>query len=318
MSVINFLQRYRLNNLKGSIGCPFYFVRLPLNLASSFSDDWILMAYVCPLCHHPLHLQAHSYFCDNRHQFDVAKEGYVNLMPAHHKRSKDPGDNKEMMQARRRFLQGDHYHPMREAVSTLCVQTLTNTSHRLLDIGCGEGYYTHHIAAAIQEQTAHAKTYGLDISKVAIRFAAKRYPNVNFVVASSHRLPFADQSLDAILRIYAPCKAEELDRVLTDNGAIITVTPAGRHLYQLKEKIYQQVQLHDETPEQITGFTLEHQQPLHYTMSLSGPEAFDLLQMTPFAWRATESLREELKLAATFTCEADFMIRIYRKEHKDG
>ncbi|NAW69442.1 23S rRNA (guanine(745)-N(1))-methyltransferase [Vibrio sp. V27_P1S3P104] len=272
------------------------------------------MAYLCPLCHHALHLQKQSYCCDNRHQFDVAKEGYVNLMPAHHKRSKDPGDNKEMMQARRRFLQGHHYHPMREAVSNLCIEALTNTAYRVLDIGCGEGYYTDYIAAAIQAHAPNATTYGIDISKIAIRYAAKCYPTVNFAVASSHRLPFANQSLDAILRIYAPCKEEEIDRVLMDNGVVITVTPAGRHLYQLKEKIYQHVQLHDETPEQLTGFNLEHQQPLHYTMSLSGSEAVDLLQMTPFAWRATDALREELKQTPQFTCEADFMIRVYRKQ----
>lgn len=271
------------------------------------------MTYQCPLCHHSLTLHQRSYHCANHHQFDQAKEGYVNLMPVQHKRSKDPGDNKAMMQARRRFLDGAHYHPMRSAVSDLCSRYLVNTNHQLLDIGCGEGYYTQYIASALLEQSPQANTYGLDISKTAIRFAAKRYPQVEFVVASSHRLPFADKSLNAIVRIYAPCKTEELQRVLDDNGVVITVTPAARHLYQLKALIYPQVQLHNETAEIIDGFELKHQESLHYTMTLSGTEAFDLLQMTPFAWRASDQLRHDLPLTPQFECEADFMIRVYQK-----
>lgn len=271
------------------------------------------MSYQCPLCQHSLQLTDQTYTCDNRHQFDMAKEGYVNLMPVQHKRSKDPGDNKEMMQARRRFLESGHYHPMRAEVACLCAEALQGSEHQLLDIGCGEGYYTTFVADTLLAQSAQAQVHGLDISKIAIRYAAKRYHNCQFVVASSHRLPFADQSLDAILRIYAPCKAEELQRCVKDNGVVITVTPAGRHLYQFKQSIYQDVRLHEEEPEQIDGFVLETQQKLNYPMTLNGEQAFDLLQMTPFAWRASEAFKAEVKSATQFECEADFMIRVYRK-----
>ncbi len=271
------------------------------------------MNYQCPLCHQPLALNEKTFKCENNHQFDMAKEGYVNLMPAHHKRSKDPGDNKEMMQARRRFLEKDYYDPMRQEVARLCSKYTEGTSHQLLDIGCGEGYYTDQVQKSLHAQSDNATTFGLDISKIAIRYASKRYPECHFSVASSHRLPFSDQSLDAILRIYAPCKAEELKRVVRDNGVVITVTPAGRHLYQLRERIYDDVRLHNEEPEIIDGYELEHQQQLNYTMDLENGDAFDLLQMTPFAWKATEALRDELKSATLFQCEADFMLRVYRK-----
>ncbi|MBY7903280.1 23S rRNA (guanine(745)-N(1))-methyltransferase [Vibrio fluvialis] len=272
------------------------------------------MAYQCPLCQQPLSLTERTYACENRHQFDVAKEGYVNLMPAHHKRSKDPGDNKEMMQARRRFLEAGHYDPMRDQIAVLCAQALQGSQHQLLDIGCGEGYYTTYVANALQAQNPQAQTYGLDISKIAVRYAAKRYTNCEFTVASSHRLPFADASLDGILRIYAPCKAEELQRCVRNNGAVITVTPAARHLYQFKQGIYQDVRLHEEQPEIIDGFELETQQKLNYMMTLSGEEAFDLLQMTPFAWRASEEFKSEARASEQFECEADFMLRVYRKQ----
>ncbi len=271
------------------------------------------MAYQCPLCQQPLSLNLRTYSCENNHQFDMAKEGYVNLMPAHHKRSKDPGDNKEMMQARRRFLDGGHYHPMRMKVAELCKHFLKNTNHQLLDIGCGEGYYTTYIADTLQEQSIEARTFGLDISKVAIRYAAKRYPNCDFTVASSHRLPFADDSLDGILRIYAPCKTQELNRCVKSGGVVITVTPAARHLYEFRQSIYQDVRLHEEQPEEIKNFTLAHTEKVNYMMTLSGEEAFDLLQMTPFAWRASEEYKAELKASKSLQCEADFMIRVYQK-----
>ncbi len=271
------------------------------------------MAYLCPLCHQPLALNERTFKCENNHQFDMAKEGYVNLMPAHHKRSKDPGDNKEMMQARRRFLEGGHYDPMRQEVARLCAKYTEGTTHQLLDIGCGEGYYTDQVQERLHAQDNNAATFGLDISKAAIRYASKRYPDCQFSVASSHRLPFPDQSLDAILRIYAPCKAEELRRVVKDNGVVITVTPAGRHLYQLRERIYQDVRLHNEEPEAIEGYELLLQKQLNYVMDLKNGDAFDLLQMTPFAWKATDEFRNELKSATLFQCEADFMLRVYRK-----
>ena len=271
------------------------------------------MSYQCPLCRQPLTFSERTYRCSNNHSFDLAKEGYVNLMPVQHKHSKDPGDNKEMMQARRRFLEKDYYQPMKQIVAQLCAQHLVDTEHQLLDIGCGEGYYTDEVANELTAQSTNSTVYGLDISKIAIRFAAKRYQNCQFSVASSHRLPFAEQSLNAILRIYAPCKAEEMDRCLKDNGVVITVTPAGRHLYQLRERIYPEIRLHSEAPEELEGFTLEHEHKLNYMMNLVQGDSFDLLQMTPFAWKSSDVLRETLKTAANFDCEADFLIRVYRK-----
>ena len=272
------------------------------------------MAYQCPLCQLPLAQSPKAYVCANNHQFDIAKEGYVNLMPAHHKRSKDPGDNKEMTQARRRFLNTGHYDPMRDRVAQLCRQYLKETQHQLLDIGCGEGYYTTYVADTLAQQQAAAQTFGLDISKVAVRYAAKRYPNCQFAVASSHRLPFADGSLDGVLRIYAPCKEQELARCVKANGVVITVTPAPHHLYQYKERIYETVRLHDDNPEEIAGFHLVHSEQLRYTMTLNSQDALDLLQMTPLAWHASDEFRDFLSGVASFESEADFTLRVYQRQ----
>ncbi|WP_159566403.1 23S rRNA (guanine(745)-N(1))-methyltransferase [Budvicia diplopodorum] len=273
------------------------------------------MRYQCPLCHQSLQLGSQAWRCSNNHQFDRAKEGYVNLMPVQHKKSKNPGDNQMMMQARRQFLNAGYYQPLRDAVTAILDKQLPERQNglSLLDIGCGEGYYTGFLAESLNKNR-QLTVYGLDISKGAIRSAAKRYSVANFCVASSYRLPFGDNSVDAILRIYAPCEASELQRVVSDNhGIIVTVTPAPHHLFQLKELIYQTAQPHDEVIEAIEGFELVEEQRLSYPMSLSGTQAVNLLQMTPFAWKASEKLIADLAAESDFHCETDFFIRIYKK-----
>lgn len=269
------------------------------------------MSFTCPLCHQPLAQVKHSYVCPQRHQFDVAKEGYVNLMPVQHKRSRDPGDSPEMMQARRAFLDAGHYQPLRGAIIQQLTTRLASSATSILDIGCGEGYYTHAFADALPA----LQTYGLDVAKNAIKAAAKRYSQVMFCVASSHRLPFADASQDAIVRIYAPCKAEELARVVKPGGWVITATPGPRHLMELKGLIYDEVRLHAPHSERIDGFSLQESIELAYTMTLSGPEAVALLQMTPFAWRAKAEVWEQLAKKEVFTCQTDFSLNVWQREN---
>ncbi|EAS65359.1 putative SAM-dependent methyltransferase [Photobacterium angustum S14] len=234
-------------------------------------------------------------------------------MPAHHKSSKNPGDNKEMMQARRLFLNTEHYQPLRDAVIAQLASLLPDGATELLDIGCGEGYYTSEFVK-LRQQFPALSVHGLDISKVAVKYAAKRYPKCDFCVASSHRLPFADQLFDGVVRIYAPCKGEELERAIKPGGILVAVTPAPRHLYQLKELIYDGVRLHDVPVETIPGFDLVADKQLHYDMTLSGEEATALMQMTPFAWKTSEQVWQQLANANNFHCEADFAIRVYRRQ----
>ena len=268
------------------------------------------MSLICPLCHQLLQQQANSFRCNNGHQFDQAKEGYVNLLPVQHKGSREPGDSAEMLQARRTFLDAGHYQPLRDAVAQILAQRLAQQPAQILDIGCGEGYYT----AAVAQALPGAQLFGLDVAKAAIRMAAKRYRAVKFCVASSQRLPFADQSLEGVVRIYAPCNEDELSRVVKQGGTVLTVTPGPHHLQQFKALIYREVQLHEAEEKAYVGFTQVEQQNLRYTMTLSGTAAVSLLQMTPFAWRAREEVWQNLAAASEFSCDADFTLTLWQRD----
>jgi 23S rRNA (guanine745-N1)-methyltransferase len=272
------------------------------------------MSYQCPICHSALIEQPTLWRCASGHSFDIAKEGYVNLMPVQHKRSKEPGDSAEMMQARRAFLDGGFYQPLSLAVEHAFSDYLTNSAATLLDIGCGEGYYTAKLSENMQKSKPQFIVYGLDIAKTAIRSAAKRYKTIKFCVASSYRLPFINHSIDAILRIYAPCDENELQRVASAQAIIVTVTPAPNHLKQLKALIYSDVILHSDEQEQIAGFTLIEQRRLSYAMKLSGQQSVTLLQMTPLVWKANQSVIETMKTQALLDCDADFYINIYQRK----
>lgn len=269
------------------------------------------MSYQCPLCYQPLSIKNHSWVCENNHHFDCAKEGYVNLLPVQFKRSKEPGDSAEMINARREFLDAGFYQPLRDKVADLIQTLLLEQNSAILDIGCGEGYYTQQIYQQLADK--QPTVYGLDVAKVAIKYAAKRYSAIKFCVASSQRLPFCDASLNAVVRIYAPCHGDELTRVIKSGGYIITATPAPRHLYQLKALIYSQVHLHPLKEEHFNGFNKIATHHVAYNMNLTGKQAFNLLQMTPFAWRASEEIKQTLLASEHFVCETDFLIQVYQR-----
>ncbi|MEO3879159.1 23S rRNA (guanine(745)-N(1))-methyltransferase [Rheinheimera fenheensis] len=262
--------------------------------------------YLCPLCQQPLTLNAKQYQCQNRHSFDVAREGYVNLLPVQQKNSKDPGDNKEMMQARRQFLHAGWYAPLAQAVATTLAEV---APQRLLDLGCGEGYYT----GIIKQQLANTAVWGVDISKSAIKFAAKAQPNIAFSVASAYQLPFAANSFDAIVRIYAPSKAEELQRVLSPGGHLLTVTPGPAHLVQIKQAVYEQVRLHDDAIASLEGFAHLKRQRLTFELNFSRSEdVLALVQMVPLAWKFTAAQKQQFADGLP-AISVDFLLDLYQR-----
>jgi len=273
----------------------------------------------CPLCANPLQENTNNsgLSCTNNHQFDRAKQGYFNLLPVQHKKSKQPGDSKEMINARHDFLAGQHYQPLAEKISQLISQQInkhqddekSSNNFTMLDIGCGEGYYSR----AIKQQLPAIEQYGIDISKPAVVMAAKADKLGHYAVASSDKLPLLDQCIDLVLKVYAPANEQELQRVVTDNGLLLTITPAPRHLWQLREFIYQDVREHDTQDTQFSGFGLIDSQRLSYTVTPDSDHRMALLQMTPFAWRANEQVTANIAGACQLEIELDFIINLYQK-----
>ncbi|KZN56694.1 hypothetical protein N474_11115 [Pseudoalteromonas luteoviolacea CPMOR-2] len=262
--------------------------------------------YRCPICSEPLTRNGNSLGCANRHQFDFAKEGYVNLLPVQFKRSKQPGDNLDMVQARRAFFATSHYQFLQQSLADLIAYKSPNT---VIDLGCGEGFYTHAVADALG---TNSHVYGLDISKPAIKYAAKRYAQPKFSVASSKDAPFNNGFADIVLSIFAPVFATESARLLDEQGTLIVVSPGPNHLYELKQQIYENVHLHD-APECPEGFNQVEQNLIQEVHSIETDVIFHLIKMTPFAWKFKPSHFEDLSKQTHHDVTLSFLITQFKK-----
>lgn len=270
--------------------------------------------YICPVCGEPLqrHPSAKYYACQNQHSYDVAKEGYLNLLPVQYKHSKEPGDSKTMMTARREFLEAGFYEPMAKAVAMMIdAINAQDQPLRLLDLGCGEGYYSRKIAGYC-DHSDRIELHGVDIAKFAVAAAAKKQPQARFIVASSNRLPYPEQYFDVVLRVFAPSDDDELKRVLKQVGRLLTVTPGPRHLWQLKQFIYAEVKEHAEESLTPQGFERLAAQRISYKITPNPQQRMALLQMTPFAWQANESAQLALNSVSELEIETDFILTLWR------
>ena len=263
---------------------------------------------LCPLCHLPLNRQPKVWSCAQGHSFDVAREGYVNLLPVQHKNSRDPGDNPEMVTARREFLQAGYYQPLRDAVVSLLAPLKAQS---LLDVGCGEGYYTSAFTQIAPE------VIGLDIAKPAIQLAAKRFRDIIWLVGSAAMLPVADASADVICSLFSQLQIAEMHRVLRPGGHVLVVTPAPDHLWTIREKLFEDVQTHD--PDKFLAgfeaqFDFRNRQEVRCDLKLTQPSLKQLLQMTPYAWKAKPEKRAALEHSETFITQAAFSLMLFQKK----
>ncbi len=275
------------------------------------------MPYICPICQNPLiqHLPSKGYYCKNKHHFDLAKEGYLNLLPAQHKKSKEPGDSRAMMRARRNFLEAGFYQPMAKALASIIDNHRPETTPmHILDVGCGEGYYSRQIEEHSQH-SEHLDLHGIDIAKNAIFAAAKKQANAHFIVASSKSMPYADQYFDLLFRVYAPSNDREISRLLKTNGLLLIVTPGPRHLWQLKEFIYKEVKEHSVDTPLPEDFEQIESQRISYTIQPDQEQRMALLHMTPFAWRAKGDVQNKIQRSTGLEIEADFILTLAVKNN---
>lgn len=273
----------------------------------------------CPLCRESLQETTDFWICENRHSFDKAKEGYVNLLLPNQKNSKAPGDSPKMVLARRAFLDQGHYAPLAHEIAktiTLLAKTdippTKSAAINIFDAGCGEGYYLHEIGEVLKNQVSTHYS-GIDISKKAVQKAAKKYSGKRFAVASTFNLPLCNDSQDFVIQIFAPSKSSEINRILKNDAFWIWTNPHTEHLKELKHLVYSNPNLHIPTDEVPEGFKQVNRQRLTYTISLNDCEQREnLLMMTPFYWTISQDKKDILKVALT-DVTIDFDIQVLQK-----
>ncbi|MBJ9984071.1 methyltransferase domain-containing protein [Acinetobacter sp. S40] len=263
---------------------------------------------MCPVCRQVLKLVQRTWRCEQGHSYDLAKQGYVNLHVVQHKHSKTPGDTPESVLARRLFLSEGFYQPLRDAVVAQLQQLQLDT---LLDIGCGEGYYT----SAMQQQVKQC--IGLDIAKAAVQRAAKLNPHVTWVVGTGATLPVVDQSIDICSSLFSPIPKDEIKRVLKPQGYLLVVTPAPEHLYAMREALFDEVKPHQPNKfvEQLqSDFVLVLQQHIESQFILNQDQLKNLVAMTPYAYKAKPEKRQQLEQRAEFQLIAHFQMYLFQKK----
>ena len=263
------------------------------------------MELLCPICAAPLRQVEKTFRCDACHSFDTARQGYVNLLPVQNKRSLNPGDTREQVLSRRAFLEAGFYTPIAQALCAAAKEL--NCAGPILDVGCGEGWYSAQLSA-----TLDAPLVGLDISKEAVRCAAAKYKNAQWICGSAARLPVASGSAGLITSLFALTVPEEFKRVLRSDGYYFQVLAQEDHLLGLKSIIYPTL-THKEknvTPE-LPGFSLVRQIPIRFTFTVEGAQVQNLLSMTPHVYRISKEGAQRLQETDKPTDTASAVLNIY-------
>ena len=256
------------------------------------------MDLLCPVCMEVLSKDLNRYRCINGHSFDIAKEGYLNLSLRSSVRS---GDEKEMIRARKAFLEKGHYQFLRDRANDIISELRPES---LLDLGCGEGYYT-------QSFNVRDKL-GIDLSKEALRLASRHDKTTMYVLKTIFDVPLPDKSIDLITTIFAPV-SKEISRVLKDEGYFILVRPDAKHLYELKTAVYDSPYLNETDDVRVENMKLVNEYRIDSKAVLRNEELIDLFKMTPYYHKTSANdfnkLSDISELAVTFA----FIIDLYKK-----
>lgn len=251
------------------------------------------MNLICPKCSEILISEEKRYVCSKGHCYDRAKSGYVNLLQRQSSRRR--GDDPEMAKARQLFLNAGYYQIL---LDRICEIVKIEQPSAIVDIGCGEGWYSCAVAAMLQQQMDTALC-GIDISPDILRFAAVRAKqqgilNAHWAVASVNHLPLADHSCDTILNLFAPCEPQEFLRILKPDGLLLRVIPLEKHLWELKEAVYDKPYENKPVTAAPDGFVQTSFERLTTTITVPAEHLKALFAMTPYAHKTAE--RDMLKL----------------------
>ena len=262
-------------------------------------------AFACPICQENLTLVESSLKCNNRHSFDLAKFGYVNLAP---QIKQSTNYDKENFQNRQEILEAGFYQAILEGISDLLATK--PSAKTVLDIGCGEGFYSR----KLQESHSDKTFYAFDISKDSVQIAAKSEPNwaVNWFVGDLARLPIKDASMDILLDIFSPANYGEFRRVLSKDGILIKVIPTENHLKEIRQMVQDQLTKKDYSNQDIKEHFQEHfstqfRQIASLTKPITAEQRQALLAMTPLLFHVDQSKIDWSQLTE-ITIEAEILV----------
>lgn len=286
-----------------------------------FTQDSI-NALACPFDGASMILHEKSMACQNRHTFDISKEGYVNLLVSRKRFKETVGDTREMLDARERFLQKGFYNPLLKKINEIIISHFTSKlpyiSH-ILEPGTGIGFYLEQTAREIEKKFPNKifHYFGTDISKEAIKHAARKRRNLSLAVADSYaNLPFQDNSIAVILNIFSPRNLEEFQRVLEKKGLLIIVIPTETHLHELietfgllnieKEKNENIREIYDKQFHFINNYNTS------YNMPLDRESIKEIIQMGPNYSRFDKNMEKKVNEIKTFSATASFELLVYQ------
>jgi SAM-dependent methyltransferase len=270
---------------------------------------------VCPMCGEAFSLDNAMLRCSNAHSFDLAKEGYVNVL-----RKKVLGDTKEMVLARRAFFDKGYYQPVSDLLNQLLIEHLAlpqTQPLRILDAGCGEGYYSGRLSEYLHGHSESVVSLGIDSSKDAVRMAAKHYPASFFLVADLKAdLPLRDGVLDGILNIFAPRNLSEYARLLAPAGLLLILIPGPTHLLQLRQTLHL-LDIEENKEQHVieqssSYFELLTKRALTYDLHLQHAEITQLVMMTPNYWHLSDEIRARMVSLDTLSTTIDFVCLLFR------
>ncbi len=258
---------------------------------------------ICPVCGQKLQLSDRTYRCSRGHCFDLAREGYVNLLRSN--RAGDLiGDDKFSARARRDFLNKGYYAALQK---TLC-DIFADKAGNVLDICCGEGYYTSALG-----RNPKLQVYGFDISREMVRLAAKR-GNGTYFVANMAAIPLTEESMDYATHLFAPFIEEAFCQILKPGGRLFTVIPGRRHLWGLKEALYDTPYENDEKLPETEILRLVSTHKVRDLITLSSQEDIQaVFRMTPYYFHTAQADKDKLLGLESLQTPVEFFIAEYEK-----
>ena len=239
------------------------------------------IAYACPICGTRMKItKSGRLICKKEHTFDVSKKGYINLI----NETKKTNYDKELFESRKEILNQGFYLPIADEINSIARDFASKQkleTINLLDVGCGEGYYSFHLS-----QGGNINLFAFDISKQAIALATDYPADINWCIADLSNLPFKERSMDIILDVLTPANYKEFKRVLKNQGLLIKVIPGDEYLKEIRALVSSQLQGRSYSNKDTMEYTESHMRLLGkkkicYTMPVNQEQVMDFVKMTP-------------------------------------